>query len=577
MEAATTIQEMLKGNPIIIPSYQRAYSWDTPVSGKNTQHTQTDVFLSDLEKHAGSKASTPYYFGHFLFEKTKDADYKDIYHVIDGQQRLTTIVMFLSALFSRLQDFREFSQDEKFRFEDMIKREGKVYFSTVDYDDQFFKDYVIDQTRQDHTKFDTASARRISSAFDFFKQKLSKKTEEYLVEMLDIVSNAECTTHQIKKNAEAVQMFIFQNDRGKNPTDLEIVKAEFMHKVLLYGGKTANTIITEITNRFKNIYKSISLMEDRTNINEDDVLRDTARVFFNSLTERDILEKIKKELIPNSKKGKAGIITFIKEFSQMLKRSFENLLIFYDSDQRDHFAIHSFIALGNIRVGLPFIIKAYLYNILMSEKERLCAALESLILRDSLIRTKADLRTRINDVFQNFTEVNKSIVPIIERIESLKKADDESWWWAHWNNTKLGKNIAGGIHPPVAKYLLWKYENYLEGQGKKGYMPSRFNSIVKPEREHIAPRTEPKEKNHGYPKYTDTFKNEYIDCLGNYLLVSKSHNCAVGNKPFQEKLKTYTHNAQQREVRELGKDGKWTRALIIERRKKIAAFILKTF
>ena len=46
--------------------------------------------------------------------------------------------------------------------------------------------------------------------------------------MLKIVGAASCTTHTVKHESDAVQMFIFQNNRGKDPTELEIIKAEFM-------------------------------------------------------------------------------------------------------------------------------------------------------------------------------------------------------------------------------------------------------------------------------------------------------------------------------------------------------------
>ena len=48
--------------------------------------------------------------------------------------------------------------------------------------------------------------------------------------------NASCTTHIVKNEAEAIQMFIFQNNRGKTPSNLEIIKAQFLYNVHLYGG-----------------------------------------------------------------------------------------------------------------------------------------------------------------------------------------------------------------------------------------------------------------------------------------------------------------------------------------------------
>ena len=561
MESATTIRKMMAGNSIIVPRYQRAYSWDTPVEGKE-QITQTDIFLSDLEEYSRSGSLFSYNFGHFLFEKKEDA-----FCVIDGQQRLTTIVIFLSALFSRLKKIRTITEEEENSFEDMIKRKSAYRFSTVDYDNQFFRDYVIDQIKLDCNSLETESARRISRAFDSFKSYLSEKKEKYLVDMLRIISVAACTTHPIKNESEAIQMFIFQNNRGKRPSNLEIVKAQFMYTVHLHGGDDTQNKITEIKERFEKIYKSISSIEYR--ISEDDVLLYSLRVYFNSLWESNSLKRIKDCLSGDDP------ITFIENFTQTLSSSFEHLETFFGKDERDHFAIHSFIALTGIGVGLPFIIKAYSYGIPISEKERLCAAIESLVLRHRLIGTRAVLTSRINDVFVEFTKNNFTIEPILELVEWMKPRKD---WWGYWNNENLKASLEGEINHQVAKYLLWKYEVHLEGQGKSGYKPSRFDRIENPELEHIAPKTEPSEISHGYDEYDEEFQHQYIDCLGNYLLLSKSHNCAVGNVPFPAKIETYLYNEQQREVRKIGlKHGDWTRNLIQERKERIIDFILETF
>src|SRR3989304_3951459 len=141
MEASTTIRKMMAGNKIVVPSYQRAYSWDTPVE-KTDRNTQTDVFLSDLEEYSKSNAKSPYYFGHFLFEERNQE-----FYVIDGQQRLTSIVIFLSALFAKLKTIRNLTEQEEVCYEDMVKRRSAIRFSTVNYDNQLFIDYVIEQTK----------------------------------------------------------------------------------------------------------------------------------------------------------------------------------------------------------------------------------------------------------------------------------------------------------------------------------------------------------------------------------------------------------------------------------------------
>ena len=62
MEASTTIRKMMAGNKIVVPAYQRAYSWDTPIE-KSDRKTQTDVFLSDLEEYSRSNTGLVHRFG----------------------------------------------------------------------------------------------------------------------------------------------------------------------------------------------------------------------------------------------------------------------------------------------------------------------------------------------------------------------------------------------------------------------------------------------------------------------------------------------------------------------------------
>jgi hypothetical protein len=560
MEASTTIRKMLAGNQLIVPTYQRAYSWDTSKEN-GVQKLHTGVFLDDLNEYNKSNAKASYYFGHFLFEEKNG-----VYYVIDGQQRLTTIIIFLSALFKNLKLIRVLNDEEQDCFEDMIKRRATYRFSTVDYDNRFFKEYVVDQSISNKRVVETESARRIAEAFDYFDGQLENKDEEYLEEMLKSISNASCTTYLVEDESEAIQMFIFQNNRGKKPSNLEILKAQFMYNIHLYAGENKDGLIQDVKEKFEGIYKSIASIEYK--VSEDDILTYTLRVYFDSLREDKPLERIGKILAEDQS------VKFIEKFTQSLAESFTFLSKFFVSDERDSVAIHSLIALGRIGIALPFIIKAYKFNLSISEISNLCETLESLILRHRLIGTKAEMTTRINDVFESFTEKNKNTQPIIERINWMKTTDE--WWWAYWSNENLKNSLQGDLNHSVAKYLLWKYENYLEAKGKSGYMSTRFDKVKSPELEHIAPRTKPEVKNHGYGDYDEVFEKEYLNCIGNFLLVSKSHNCSVGNIPFQEKLRTYTSLFQHREVNDfVGDNNKWGKTAIGKRKKKIIGFVLE--
>ena len=146
--------------------------------------------------------------------------------------------------------------------------------------------------------------------------------------MLETIQNASCTTHPVKDESEAIQMFIFQNNRGKKPSNLEIIKAQFMFNVHLYGCEEKESLIEEIKNRFEKIYESISSIEYK--INEDDVLLYTLRVHFNSLWETNAIDKINKLL------SEENPISFIISFTQSLATSFEYLTTFFGKDEREN-------------------------------------------------------------------------------------------------------------------------------------------------------------------------------------------------------------------------------------------------
>src|SRR5690606_37889460 len=85
-KTADSIQFLFETSESIrIPAYQRAYSWGSK---------QCSQFLEDLLEQKGKR----YYLGQFLFEKDGGTLF-----IIDGQQRLTTTILFLSAI-ARIQE-----------------------------------------------------------------------------------------------------------------------------------------------------------------------------------------------------------------------------------------------------------------------------------------------------------------------------------------------------------------------------------------------------------------------------------------------------------------------------------------
>lgn len=551
MEASTNIQAMLSDGFIFVPNYQRAYSWD--------QEKQVAVFLSDIEQYVQSKSKSKYYFGHFLFEKVGEKKYG----VVDGQQRLTTIVIFLSALYEQLKKMRHLTEEEEFEYSSMIRLAGRYRFSTVDYDNQLFKEYVIDRTKIDKIGLKTESERRIVDAYDFFSLKLSQKSEEDLLQLYSAVKSASCSTYMVENESDAIQMFIFQNNRGKKPTNLEIIKAQFMFNVHLYGGEETDNLLSDIKHRFENIYRSISRIERK--IDEDDILVYTQRVFFNNLNDGNALAKVDDEL------SKENRIDFIKGFTQGLSNSFNYLESFFTEDAVKDFNIHSAISLkSHFDILMPYVIKAYSFGLDRGTIGILCHSLETLFIRQLVIRRRADMISRINGAFQRF---NGDIADTVSLINFLKNPND--WWYQYWDDAQFDDALNGWIDERTAKFLLWRYENHLIRMGKGGYDFCSFESIPEKHLEHIAPQTKTNDNpaSAGYCEYDEEFYNSYLNCMGNYLLLSGKHNESISNGPFNVKRATYTQLLQQREIQDMTPDIIWDKKKISERLNKIKDFI----
>lgn len=552
MEEVKKVKDLFeKFDYIKVPDYQRAYSWE---------EKQIEQFLLDIKEYLDKDIN--YYIGHFLFEKNKDNE--KIGYVIDGQQRLTTIIIFLSSVFEKIEKLNngELASEELNIYKSIIEENGKIKFSTVDYDNKLFKERVIGREKG-IIKPETQSQNRILDAVKYFNNKLKNETIENLTNMVKIIINASCTLNEVLNQSEAVQMFIYQNDRGKHPTDLEIIKSLFMYNIHDCSDNKINDL-NYIKEKFETIYKNISYIEKL--VNENDVLRITLKTYYKDLNESSI-DRIKEDINDKVSKEK---LDFIKSFTEELENNFQYLKYFLD-DEKNNLYIHSIINLGiNIDI-YPFIVGIYRFEINEDDKKKLIESLENLLIRMKIIGSRAYITYRIGGQYQNFLETEGDITSIIDIINEMKILTN--YWWGHWNNDKLIASVENGVNGNIAKFILWKYENSFGDRSFEfRYDKEKINL------EHIAPQTEPDTKPHGYGDYNDEEFTNLIYCLGNLILLSEKHNKSIGNTIFSEKYKTYTYLKQQEEIRNMvSENGTWGKSMIKKRNKKIVDFVMSYY
>ncbi|GAA8621609.1 DUF262 and DUF1524 domain-containing protein [Helicobacter pylori] len=103
MEAdATTLLKFIKDNQknqLVIPIYQRVYSWDKE---------QCKQLWDDIIKIGGNDKMDGHFIGSILYVLDGITHSDNVLLIIDGQQRLTTITLLLTALRDHLNDEDEF-------------------------------------------------------------------------------------------------------------------------------------------------------------------------------------------------------------------------------------------------------------------------------------------------------------------------------------------------------------------------------------------------------------------------------------------------------------------------------------
>jgi len=179
-----TLSEIFNDKIFKIPDYQRGYSWE---------NEQLEDFWRDLQNLDDKRV---HYTGMVTVEHKKENDY---YHVVDGQQRLTTIMILLKILLDKF-DNTDWIGDEntgalksELSNKYLFKRVGKdaqtvrvVFgYEKDNPSDIFFRTKILEleSTESFSTQTDTLYTKNLNNAKEFFHKKVDK-LEKNLLETL---------------------------------------------------------------------------------------------------------------------------------------------------------------------------------------------------------------------------------------------------------------------------------------------------------------------------------------------------------------------------------------------------------
>jgi uncharacterized protein with ParB-like and HNH nuclease domain len=541
-KTAESIQQLFKSSKSIrIPAYQRAYSWE------KKQCTQFLDDLLELLKQKGKK----YYLGQFLFEKDGNTLF-----VIDGQQRLTTTILFLSAI-----------AKIKIQRGDNIDSIRDVYltdvFKTIDDDQVIFKKVTQKHLVSAIDDTETISQKRIIEAFNFFVTELSERDTESLNLIQQTLENAVISTFYITNKVEATQVFEYQNNRGKELSRFEVIKAYLMHQIYIQStdNNQANNDIAEIQSIISKTYRYIEAVEGY--FTENELLDNYCYLFFNI---GGNIEEIKEKL--NKEENKTQWIKLFFENFVELTHSAKSIVS--NKNQSD---ITNLFLVGN-EANWKIVLLTIFYKgeVTGDTFKKILKLLEVLCFKLKLGDFRTDYLPRYSKQYFD-PKVDYNLDKLYQDIKNAT----ETGFKGYWNEGDRFKNIITNYfdnekyhyNTNTIKYVLWQYENSLRLKNRSGALLDKdlYDSYTI---EHIKPQNPTDEE------YSEDFKKNYLHLAGNLVLLTKSQNSKFGNKSFDKKRELFQDTALS-SYTEIREKTQWTETEITERHKRISDFAKQYF
>ena len=199
-----------------IPYYQRPFAWD---------EDNFNRLIDDLISAIGEQQ---YFLGTLVLHKKDD---KGNYDVVDGQQRLTSLLILTACLRDLIDDAKFKSQLQSKIIQEENKVDGIPAKARIEVKDRsIFNEMVLSQEGTKIPKKVTDLAEpenRYLIAIKIFQDKLRAYGQDFLQRFSQFV-NQKCVMIYLSTTSfdDAFKLFTIVNDRGKQLRRIDILKAQ---------------------------------------------------------------------------------------------------------------------------------------------------------------------------------------------------------------------------------------------------------------------------------------------------------------------------------------------------------------
>ena len=589
-----TLQNVFSNRIFRIPDFQRGYAWN---------EEQWNDLWEDINGIQGDKK---HYTGMLSVECIDANDPKwekdlwlinqgkKLFYVIDGQQRLTTLIILLNELLKGEGDLM---------YE--TKKHWRNYFLYKSYNgntsflfgyekdnpsDEFFKTKILEQASCSAANNNqSVYTLNLKKCKEYFAEKIKDYDQEQKEDLFrKITTQLTFNYYEIDDTTEVFVTFETMNNRGKPLSVLELLKNRlvYLSVLLMKDENDYNQLRDDINEVWKTLYEYLGKNQDKP-LNEDDFLqnhwityfpysRDTAKVFKTYLLSKEFT---KKRVFSGELSSEQ-----VREYIDSLQKSIKTWYYMANIDNSPYSEEIKSCLERLQRAGWGAFKPLTMAILTKSEKEskeedkdmdKIATFLKAAERFNFLIFRLCEFRsntknTEFYGLARAFYRENRPIEEIIEKITQLTDGTFDADT-ARFNISQVAKS--GGFFDWTGlRYFLYEYEQYLQEQAK-GVSKVSWQDITYDTIEHIYPQTATDD--YWTSRFDDESSAFYLNSLGNLLLLSRAKNSKLGNADFETKKKRTDSsgyfNGSYSEI-EVAQYPEWTKETIIERQENACLY-----
>ena len=308
MNELLSLTDLFERSIFRIPDYQRGYSWD---------NLQLEEFWSDVLNLLPDR---DHYTGMISLKKldknyTSDEKWNDerwlldnwnynAYHIVDGQQRLTTFIILINEI---VNFYKQLNPD---------KNENEIFINSIpltkiiedylvivkpDSDDiiksfkfgyevdnpsyEFFKHKILGEPNAGILN-ETFYTLNLENAKNFFKENIQNEYEKNGISSIEnifkkITQRLKFNMYYIDNDFNVFVAFETMNNRGKRLSNLELLKNRLIYLSTVFEDEedNKNAVRNNINNTWKDVYGYLGKNKEKP-LNDEDFLQDHWIIYF---------------------------------------------------------------------------------------------------------------------------------------------------------------------------------------------------------------------------------------------------------------------------------------------------------